>query len=209
MRWYLGGVRIPVHAALLALLLACALPAAAQSPPGAAPDPAAPAHGLGDKTLSLSLGPTFPLFYLSSAGLTGTNLKLLGGTASISWSAYVNGAIQIGAEIGGGFAFSRPNWNSLLMLPILVKGQYVLDLYPFEVPISLGVGMNVVKYGDLKNLDLLIKPGASLMYIYDSKWSFGANLAWWWDMQFYPTDPSQSRIGNFLELSASVLYHYQ
>jgi hypothetical protein len=95
----------------------------------------------------------------------------------------------------------------LLALPILARAQYVLTFYPFEVPLSLGVGMNIVKYQDQATIDLLVKPGVSGLWIYDSKWSFGLNLAWWWDMQF-ATDPAQSRVGNFLEVSLTALYHY-
>jgi hypothetical protein len=194
---------------MLALLFLCALPAVAQEPPEAESEPVAYAYGLGDQVLSISLGPFFPLFNLVPGDSTSSTNLTVGGTGSIAWSVYVTGAIRIGAEIGGVFSFSRPNLNILLMLPILARVQYVMTFYPFEVPLSLGVGMNIIKYGDLKNIDLLIKPGASVMWIYDSKWSFGLNLAWWWDMQFYPTDPTQSRIGNFLEVSVSALYHYQ
>lgn len=193
---------------MFVMLFLCVLPAAAQEPPKPDTQPVESAHGLGDQTLSISLGPYFPLFNLSSVGSSSTNLTV-GGTASLAWSAYVTGAIQVGAEVGGVFAFSRPNLKTLLMLPILFKGQYVLSFYPFEVPLSLAAGMNIVKYGDLKNIDILIKPGASILWIYDSKWSFGLNLAWWWDMQFYPADATESRIGNFLEVSVSALYHYQ
>ena len=132
----------------------------------------------------------------------------LGGTGSISWMAYVTGAVRVGAEIGGMFAFS-PNGNVLLALPILARAQYVLTFYPIEVPLSLGVGMNIVKYQDLATIDLLIKPGVSGLWIYDSKWSFGLNLAWWLDMQFAAApNQDQSRTGNFLEVSFTALYHY-
>jgi hypothetical protein len=194
---------------MLAILFLGAIPAVAQEPPVTESEPVASAYGLGDQVLSISLGPFFPLFNLVPGGSPSSTNLTVGGTGSIAWSAYVTGAIRIGAEIGGVFSFSRPNLNTLLMLPILARAQYVMTFYPFEVPLSLGVGMNIVKYGDLKNIDLLIKPGASIMWIYDSKWCFGLNLAWWWDMQFYPTDPTQSRIGNFLEVSVSALYHYQ
>jgi hypothetical protein len=208
MGWYFEGVKLPACAAMLAMLFLCAIPAVAQEQPKEKTGPVASAYGLGDQVLSISLGPFIPLFYLPNVGPEGTNLTL-GGTGSIAWSAYLTGAIRVGAEIGGVFAFSKPNLNTLLMLPILARAQYVLTFFPFEVPISLGVGMNIVKYGELKNIDLLIKPGASVLWIYDSKWSFGLNLAWWLDMQFYPSDPTQNRVGNFLELSLSALYHYQ
>jgi hypothetical protein len=208
MRWYLERVKIPAFAAMLAVLLFCALPAAAQDQPKDPNEPVVSAYGLGDQVFAISLGPFIPLFFLPNVGPAGTNLTL-GGTASIAWSAYVSGSFRVGAEVGGVFDFSRPNLNPLLMLPILARAQYVMTFYPFEVPLSLGVGMNIVKYGELKNIDLLIKPGASFMWIYDSKWSFGLNLAWWVDLQFYPNDPTQNRVGNFLELSLSALYHFQ
>ena len=201
-------MKLPACAAILALLLLSAFPAAAQETPEEETGIVASAYGLGDQVLSISLGPFIPLFYTPNVGSEGTNLTV-GGTGSIAWAAYVTGAIRVGAEIGGVFAFSRPNLNTLLMLPILAQAEYVMTFYPFEVPISLGLGMNIVKYGELKNIDLLIKPGASVLWIYDSKWSFGLNLAWWCDLQFYPSDPTQNRVGNFLEISLSALYHYQ
>jgi hypothetical protein len=207
-RWYLERVKIPACAAILAVLLFCAFPAAAQETPEEDTKPVVSAYTLGDQVLSIGLAPFIPLFYIPSEGSEGTNLTL-GAAGSIAWAAYVTGAIRIGAEVGGAFALSRPNHNTLLMLPILARAEYVLSLYPFEVPLSLGVGMNVVKYGDQKNIDLLIKPGVGAMWIYDSKWSFGLNLAWWWDMQFYPKDWNDARIGNFLAVTVSALYHYQ
>jgi hypothetical protein len=203
-RCYHGEVKIPARAVILTLVL-CALPASAQDQTEPTGKPAA-AYALGDQVLSISLGPFAPLFFLANDGSTSATNLTLGGTGSIAWSAYVTGAIRVGAEVGGVFSFS-PNMNVLLMLPILARAEYVLTFYPFEVPISLGIGMNIVKYGELATIDLLIKPGASAMWIYDSKWSFGLNLAWWWDMQFSKT-PSQSRVGNFLELSLTALYHY-
>lgn len=196
----------PAVVALLAVLALCAVPLAGQEASEEEAAPSASAYALGDQVLSINLGPFIPLFFLANDGsVTATNLTL-GGAGSIAWSAYVSGAIRIGAEVGGVFSFS-PNMNLLLMLPILARAQYVLTFYPFEVPLSLGVGMNIVKYGELATIDLLIKPGASALWIYDSKWSFGVNLAWWWDMQF-AADPAESRIGNFLEVSLSALYHY-
>jgi hypothetical protein len=206
MRWYLEGVKIPLSVALLAVLLLCAFPLAAQEPPEGETAPVVSAYALGDQVLSLSLGPFIPLFFLANDGTVSSTNLTVGGTGSIAWSAYLTGAIRVGAEIGGVFAFS-PNMNVLLMLPILARAQYVMTFFPIEVPLSLGVGMNIVKYNDLATIDLLIKPGASAMWIYDSKWSFGLNLAWWWDMQF-SSEPLKSRTGNFLEVSLTALYHY-
>jgi hypothetical protein len=188
------------------VLLLAALPLTAQDAPETDAAPSVSAYAFGDQALSISLGPFIPLFFLAPGGAAAPTQLTLGGTGSISWMAYLSGAVRVGAEIGGMFAFS-PNGNVLLALPILARAQYVLTFYPFEVPLSLGVGMNIVKYQDQATIDLLVKPGVSGLWIYDSKWSFGLNLAWWWDMQF-ATDPAQSRVGNFLEVSLTALYHY-
>jgi hypothetical protein len=192
-------------------------PPAAQQPPAPAQPPAAPPparepatvtqYALGDQTLSINFGPFIPLFFLAldGSGAGRTNLSL-GGTGSICWAAYVTGQIRVGLEVGGEFSFDL-NGNTLLMLPILAKGQYVFTLYPFEVPVGLAVGMNVVKLGSLSTIDLLLRPEASLLWIFDSNWSFGANLDWWWDMQFSAV-PGESRVGNFLGITLSALYHY-
>jgi len=202
-------VKIPAVAAILALGVLCAFPAAAQEPPAGDGESAVSAYGMGDQVLSISLGPFIPLFYLTMDGqASGTNLTL-GGTGSIAWAAYLSGSFRIGAEVGGVFAFSRPNTNTLLMLPILAKAEYVFSLYPFEIPVSLGVGVNVEKYGEHRNIDLLIRPGVSAFWAYNSKWSFGLNLSWWFDLQFVPApDQDQSRTGNFLAATLSALYHY-
>jgi hypothetical protein len=203
-------VKTPRWAVIAAVLLLTALPLIAQDAPATDAAPSASAYALGDQVLSISLGPFIPLFFMAPGGDTSETRLTLGGSGSISWMAYVSGAVRIGAEIGGIFAFGPnkiPSRTTLLALPILARAQYVLTFYPFEVPLSLGLGMNIVKYDTDVAIDLLIKPGASVMWIYDSKWSFGLNLAWWCDMQF-AADPAQSRIGNFLEVTASALYHY-
>ncbi len=204
-----GCYPLAVKHTLVTGLLAAAFCLAACLPLAAA-DPTVPAaaaqYALGDQVLSISAGPFFPLFFLPWQPTNpGTHLTV-GGTGSISWAGYVTGRIRIGAEIGGMFAFS-PNMNTLLELPILAKAQYVFTPYPFEVPVGLGVGMNIVKYQDNSTIDLLLKPTASLLWVYDSKWSFGLNFDWWWDMQFAST-AGDSRIGNFFATTLCALYHY-
>jgi hypothetical protein len=170
-------------------------------------------YALGDQILTINAGLFVPLFLLP----TGTWLLApsesggpphlsLGGVGSFSWAAYVSPQIRVGAELGGTFTFS-PNSNALLMLPILAKASYVFTVYPFEIPVSFAVGMNIIKYVDQTTIDLLLRPGASFYWIFNSSWSFGLNLNYWFDMQF-AADPVNSRTGNFLEVSLGALYHY-
>ena len=150
-----------------------------------------------------------PLFLLPGpvSLLTGNPPHLsLGVVGSLAWAAYVAPQVRLGMDIAGDFTLS-PNGNSLLMLPFVAKASYIFTAYPFEVPVTLGVGMNIVKYVDKSTIDLLLRPGVSGYWIFNSSWSFGLNLNWWFDMKFAP-NPTQSRIGNFLEISLSALYHF-
>jgi hypothetical protein len=188
---------------MLALACAAAPGFAADSPEGPSQ------YALGDQTMSINAGLFVPLFLLPTGTvfLSGNPPQLtLGAVGSLSWAAYVTPKIRVGADIGGNFTLS-PNSNILLMLPLVPKISYVFTFYPFEVPLTFGIGVNLVKYVDKSSLDLLLRPGASFYWIYNANWSFGVNLLYWFDMQFN-VDPSLSRYGNFLEFSLSALYHF-
>jgi hypothetical protein len=176
--------------------------------------PAQPAqYGLGDQTLQPSVGLFTPLFliptgiwFLAPSSPGGPPHLSLGGAFSIGWAAYVAPQIRIGADLGGSFAVS-PNGNFLWSIPLVAKASYVFTLYPFEIPLTFGVGINIVKLVDQVTVDLLLKPGASFLWIFHSSWSFGVNLNYWFDMQFSAT-AANSRIGNFLETTLTALYHF-
>ncbi|MGA2640083.1 MAG: hypothetical protein ABSG21_04145 [Spirochaetia bacterium] len=190
--------------ATITLVLACAA-----APAFAADNPGASQYSLGDQTMSINAGMFVPLFILPTwtVLLAGNPSHLtLGAVGSLSWAAYVTPQIRLGADVGGNFTLD-PNTNILLMLPFVVKGTYVFTFYPFEVPLTMGIGMNIVKYTSLSSIDLLLRPGTAFYWIYNSSWSFGVNLNYWFDMQFN-TNPTQTRYGNFLEFSLSALYHF-
>ena len=171
----------------------------------------APSYTLGEQTLSINGGLLVPLFFQSADfGVHATNL-VPGGAGSLLWQSYLNNNVTLGVEIGGMFAFSKPTFpNLLLMLPITVRGAYILRHYPFEFPVYMGAGLNIVRYLELTHFDLALKPGVSAFWVYDSTWSFGVNLVYWWILQLVLGDQfdEKTRIGNFLEISLSALYHF-
>jgi hypothetical protein len=194
---------------IAAVLIMCVLaPLAAQDEQDkqGKPKEPPPQYTLGDQTLSINAGLFVPLFFLTYQFAAASTHLTVGGAGSLNWMAYVNSWLRVGIEVGGMFAFS-PNGNTLLSLPITAKASYILSSYPFEIPFSLGVGMNVVKYIDKSMIDLILKPGVSGLWAYNASWSFGLNATYWWSMQFSKT-ADQGRIGNFLELSLCALYHY-
>lgn len=195
--------RFPVLVALL-FVTGIISPAYAQDAESRLEAP--PQYSLGDQTFCINAGLFLPMFFMSWEPSAAPSNLSPGAMGSILWQAYLAPQIRIGGEIGLLFAFS-PNMNFLFMGDLTAKISYIFTVYPFEIPIFLGVGASLVRYQDSQTIDPLLKPGASFFWIFNSSWSFGLNLVYWWDMQF-SADPDQSRVGNFLEITLSALYHF-
>jgi hypothetical protein len=166
-------------------------------------------HQLGDQTLAINAGLMVPLFFQEFDGTYhGTNLTV-GGMGELQWSAYVSPNIRIGLDIGGSFARS-PNDRTLFLMPITAKAAWVFSLSRFEFPVSLGAGINIVRYREWSHVDFILKPGVGGYWRYDSNWSFGLNLAWWLDFQAATGDQpdNQARMGNFLMITPGVFYNF-
>ena len=195
---------------LLILFAAAILLAAAPGEASAQASLSAPTYILGNQALIISAGMFVPLFFQSPTGsLAGTNLSL-GGVGSLQWAAYLNGNMTLGLEGGGMFAFS-PNNRSLFMLPVTARYMYILRFYPFEVPLSISAGVNFTRLAEQFQILPILKPGASFFWNYDYEWAFGLNCIWWWtpNVYFGPTpSSSQTRFGNFLEITLSAMYHF-
>ena len=189
------------------ICLSSALTLGVFTPAFAAGDSAPSQYSLGDQTLSLNVGAFIPLFLLGGNPNVGSLNLSFGGMGSIDWAAYLSAHWRIGASLGGAFAFD-PNYTALLMVPIIAKVSYLFEFYPLEIPLTFGAGMNIVKYSADSTIDLLLKPENGIFWAYNSSWSFGLNLNYWWDMQFTNTSSNGFVAGNFLEVSISALYHY-
>ncbi len=187
----------------MALVLCAFAPAFAAGENGAVPGQ----YSLGDQTLSINAGTIIPLFLLGGNPQLGSMNLSLGGVGTIDWAAYLSSHWRIGASLGGAFTFD-PNFTALLMVPIVAKISYLIDFYPWEIPLTFGAGMNIVKYSADSTIDLLFKPGTGIFWTYNSSWSFGLNLNWWWDMQFTSASSMGFVAGNLLEVSLSAFYHY-
>ena len=189
--------------ALLFLYLPCA-PALAQE---AEQEQPFLVYSLGQQTLSLSAGLFIPLFFQSFDGAySATNLKL-GGAGSLQWAVHLSNNWMVGIDVGG--IFSKDiNDISFFMLPITAKGSYIIHFFPFEFPIFIGTGINMVKYSNDLNITWIVKPGFSSISKYNFNWGFGLNVVYWWVLQPWPQDPSLGRMGNFLEITATVQYNF-
>jgi hypothetical protein len=173
-------------------------------------EPYIPIRILGDDMLIINGGLFIPLFFQSLSGATASTQLSLGGVGSLQWSKYLNNDMAIGMEGGGMFAFS-PNNRNLFMLPITIRYSYLLRLHPFDFPLSFAAGVNFVRLGSNFQIFPIVKPGISIYWNYSAEWAFGINAVYWWTMDYHkgPNPPnSESRFGNFLELSLSARYHF-
>jgi len=169
-----------------------------------------PTYVLGNQLLIINGGLFLPLFFQELGGtIHDTNLSL-GGVGSIQWAAHLSNNMTLGLEGGGMFAFS-PNNRSLFMLPITARYAYSLKAYPFEFPLSISGGINFTRLGHSFQILPIVKPGVSAYWNYSSEWAFGINFFYWWVPNVYtgPNPPKEeSRLGNFLEISLSAMYHF-
>ena len=164
-------------------------------------------YSLGQQTLSISAGLFVPLFLQSfDWEYAKTNLKL-GAAGSLQWGIHLSNNWMTGLEVGG--VLSKDiNDASFFMLPITAKAAYIIHFFPFEFPIFVGTGLNIVKLEDVLNLTWIIKPGFSSIWKYNINWGFGLNAVYWWVPQFWSDDRSKGRMGNFLELTLTAQYNF-
>ncbi len=171
-------------------------------------------HSMGDQIFSINAGLFFPLFFQNPSpgsgedAISSTNLSM-GGTGHLYYGAYLNNNVILGMEIGAMFARS-PNKNNFYMVPIMFRGTYEFQLKNnlFTIPVHLGAGMSMTSYLDDFHVDMIFKPGAGFFWNQSSDWSFGTNLTYWWVPQIYPSDPDYNRLGNFMDMSLSAVYHF-
>ncbi len=178
------------------------------------------AYDLGDQIFSVNAGLFAPLFFhllngnggsiepAYSADLGYAHLSA-GGTGSLEWCTFVNSNLTVGFELGGVFSFT-PNKRTLVMIPITGQAAWNFRAYPFEFPVFLGAGIVFNILDDSLFLSPILKPGASAYYIFNSEWSFGMNMTYWWVPEIYFDDAhaGQSAFGNFLEISISAIRHF-
>ena len=168
-------------------------------------------RSLGDKSLSISAGLLFPFFLQDEwGGISSFDNQLsLGAAGSLEWNGYLNKQMTLGGQLSGIFAFT-PNNRLFTMIPLTVKYSFILDLYPLTIPLNLMAGISFNNLDNLFQLTPFVKPGVTFYWNFNAQWALGLNLAYWWvpENHFGGQLKGQSRFGNFLELSLSLLTHF-
>lgn len=179
--------------------------------------PTAPRYGFGDSTLAMRLGITLPLFLLATeevetsdgeqSAVLPVNLSVVG-SAAVNWNVYLNESFTIGAELGGGLGVDI-NDALWYMVPILVRGGYVVSLPHMEIPISIGLGAVVMRLVDNTRVAFALHPGAGFLWRATPDWSFGATIEYWFSWEPPWADAHDPHFfGNFVGAAATAVYHF-
>jgi hypothetical protein len=168
-----------------------------------------PIYDTGDTVLNFGAGLLAPLFNSDIYGNIIPYGKQLapGGIGFIEYDAYLNTHMRLGLQVAGMFARTI-NKNTLTMVPLTGKFTYLFDLYPVTIPVFLGAGFSFNKMGKLYEFPLILKPGVGVYWNMRGKWGFGGQLVYWWIPEIHFRElRTQTRFGNFLEVSLGAVYH--
>lgn len=167
-----------------------------------------PRYEAGQAGVTFGIGVIVPLFFQKFNGeyRAASNLSV-GGNVWFQADIYVWKGLSVGIELGGMFALS-PNLRPLFMAPITVHAQYTFQIYPIEIPVGIGIGMNIASLQRNLKLDFILKPKVGITYRINQNWSAGLFLSYWFIVQSYEytLGNEYSRLGNFLDISAGFSY---
>jgi len=165
-------------------------------------------YSSGDQTFTISVGVVFPTVFLNSngGGIDHNFTPPIGGTGSLSYSYFFTPHIYAGVEISGMF-INTLSGSTLFTIPLGAKAGYQFNLWRFEFPVGITVGMVWHRYLGQGHYGFYMKGGGGIYYKFNSEWSFGLNTAWCWFPQ-WTKEKSKEVHGNMLDLTLSARYHF-
>jgi len=165
----------------------------------------------GDQVLTLNLGVLTPLFSQKKVGAPLTSTKMsVGGWFALSWEIHFLSMLRAGIDLGGAFSLAQTG-KPIYLFNFLAKITYVPQISSFDFPISLGVGLNGIRFDQNANTDFILKPSIGFYWNINAQWSIGTTLSYVFIPQIYkgPTPPkTDSRLVNMFNTAISVRYHF-
>ena len=177
----------------------------------------------GEMFIRFALGMSVPLFshffknpdigrngYTNNAKLYGVPV---GGSAAVDFMYYLEGNWGVGIELALQILQTQANYQSLVAVG--ARGQYMIRRWPFDIPLSVGLGVafNSLYIEDTESLlyaGLYIKPDFGFFYNINEKWSVGFNTTFWVVSEFYFSDEkkNQSNFSAFWDITLSARYRF-
>lgn len=167
----------------------------------------------GDRSLTIQMGPLFPLFFQSFDGSSADTNLSLGGTMGIDLDFYLSDTVRLGGGLRGK-ATSSPNNSTLFMVPITFRATWEPKVNHFSFPMGLGAGFCFTNFRTDTSFDPILMPTFGAYWNMTSSWSFGADVSQW--IVFQPVYPganglpkaSDGRIAYFADLTIGAIYHF-
>ncbi len=160
----------------------------------------------GDGIFAITLGTSVPLgFYDPNQASFRKPQSYPGFAFSLSYLGLLNENWAIGGDLGGSFIGTIAD-RSLFIAPLSFRAGYLINLSPFAIMPSAGLGVAICSLGEYKHVDPLFKLGSSFYWRQNADMSYGLNIFANVIPQFYK-DRSQNMTGFFLEATLSLAYH--
>ena len=184
---------------------------------------AAPYYDTGSQMFTINVGAAIPFFTYNAeddgvywgpgqnepGNLQNMN-EFVGGQGSIAYQVFVNPYWALGGELGYQFNYAGGN-NIGSSVPILFK----VSAYPFqngffEIPISLGIGLNYLSFQDSSKLSFSAKIEIGMMFYFNDEWGLGVLGGFNFIPEIYFTEgrSQYSGIKAYSPISISVAYRH-
>jgi hypothetical protein len=161
----------------------------------------------GDQTLSFNLGGFIPISFIDlyAGGGSTTNCSV-GASFGLSYSYVVAQNFSVGGEVSGATCSTTAD-SSFFMVPFTAKFAWYFVKLPFEIVPSVSPGLTIIRYNTYTQFSPIIKAGSAFLWRQSSNWSFGLDMQAWTVWNFYADDPTNNRLGIFLDARLVAVYH--
>ncbi|MDR0524612.1 MAG: porin family protein [Spirochaetaceae bacterium] len=175
-------------------------------------------YSRGDQMLAISPTFIFPMFFVGKSGIMDPNMSVIGIGLTLGYNYFLSPHFFLGGEVTG-IAITSKAKNWLFMVPFGVKVGWQFNLHHtqlpiflrgLEFPVSLMIGGEVQSYLNHEEnyFGLFLKPGVGAFFRFHQSWSAGIQAEWWWVPQWPKDEPSKNVDGHFLEITATIRYHF-
>lgn len=166
-----------------------------------------PAYEMGDQIFTLTLGPHFHLGTGFPGGApTPNNKNGLGGSGSIAWESFLAKNQSIGVQLA--YMFSRSKDGEFInSVPLVARYNWYVASGSFDLPLSVGLGINVLSKGDQVFVGPIMKLGAGFLFDLDEHWELGLTLDYWFIPEFALSSTGNTAYWNSLDTGITLRYN--
>lgn len=183
---------------------------------------AVPYYDTGSQNFTISIGTNVPLtnsVYLNDndtwelvtglgpgKGEKSTNFTF-GGYGSIDYEVFIHPLISVGGELGYQFNFVADG-KVFTMVPFLARVTFIPLQGSFEIPISIGAGMNYLSYNSNSHLSLYATLNLGCRYFFNESWGLGLNSGINLSYELYPDNEHMNGLMTYIPINLTITYRH-